>query len=131
MTDSDVATFMERNLETARSTILHNHYQVYAGLYVQSSGDFVTDYEVKALGGNGQARAYYKVCGAESNFTYVPFIDAEGDGKTTGVNTITIIRRGIASRNGAGTARINEIYPIYVGDDVFDPNNTSPCSASS
>ncbi|KAF9876472.1 hypothetical protein CkaCkLH20_05880 [Colletotrichum karsti] len=132
VTDSDVTTFTEKGLDTgARFTILTNSDDLYAGIYVQSSGDFVTDYDVRALDQNGETVAFYDVCGARSNFTYIPFIGTRGDGRTMGVNTVTIVLDARASKNGATTARINEIYPIHVGDEVFNPNNTSPCPNSS
>ncbi|KAL0936479.1 uncharacterized protein CTRU02_208694 [Colletotrichum truncatum] len=123
--DFNVSTYYEVNLEPwPRVSLLFNHLRTYSGLYVQSSGDFVTDYEVNAHGVGGAIVASYKVCGAKGNFTYVPFINSEG---TTGVLTNTIMLDARASKNGAKTARINEIYPIYPGDVVFSPNNTSPC----
>lgn len=131
VTDFDASTYVERAVDgVPRFSLLFNFPRFVTGVYVQSSGDFVTDYEFSLTGflDAGATRVEFKVCGARSNFTYVPFVNPDGDGKTLGISTDTLFLSPLAARNGAQTVRINEIYPIFRGDEVFSPNNTSPCA---
>ncbi|KAF6810719.1 hypothetical protein CSOJ01_06163 [Colletotrichum sojae] len=131
VTDFDTSTYVERVIDGApRISLLFNRVRFVTGVYVQSSGDFVTDYEFSLTGflNAGATRVEFQVCGAKSNFTYVPFVNPDGDGKTLGITTDTLFLSPLAANNGAQTVRINEIYPIFSGDEVFHPNNTSPCA---
>ncbi|KAG6357089.1 hypothetical protein INS49_014966 [Diaporthe citri] len=101
----------------ARYALLFNSWIALSGFYIQSSGDFITDYKVEAM-----------VCGATGNFTYVPLVDPQ-DGDYVWSDTLFI--EVTAAKGNSSTAIINEIWPVFPGDDIFDPENTSPCPAAS
>ncbi len=102
-------------------TLLMNFGRTYKGLYIQSSGDFITDYYVKVQRYSLGAPLVGRVCGATSNFTLVTFTTPEGD---PFVYTDSFFIYVTAARGSQ--AIINEVYPIYSGDTIFYPNNTAP-----
>lgn len=125
-TDNDINTTEEYKIP-ASFALLFNSWIKLSGFYIQSSGDFITDYEVKALIGDfgrPQRLVVGKVCGATGNFTFVPLINPQ-DGSPVWSDTLFIDVS--ASKGNSSSAVINEIWPVFPGDDVFDPGNTSPC----
>lgn len=131
-TDGDVDTAEAINITqgAARYALLFNAWIRLSGFYVQSSGDFITDYHVRALiGPVGLPREYRvgEVCGATGNFTFVPLVDPQ-DGSYVWSDTLFL--EVTANRGNASTSVINEIWPVLPGDEIFDPENTSPCPAA-
>ncbi|EXF76363.1 hypothetical protein CFIO01_12059 [Colletotrichum fioriniae PJ7] len=136
-TDGDVTTYGAPefrdagplSIHEARFSFLFNGADpAYAGLYVLSSGeDFITDYEVVGYGW-GRPSVTGKVCGAKGNFTFVQLFGPDGLPNTKST-TDTMFIDVSAARNNASRAVINEVWPVWVGDDIFYPNNTSPCPA--
>ncbi|KAK1982009.1 hypothetical protein LZ30DRAFT_749663 [Colletotrichum cereale] len=96
----------------------------YAGFYVQSSGDYITDYTVYGIG-YGRPATKGRVCGAKGNFTFVPLTGPNGEPPSKRADTLFL--DVTAANNSATKATINEIWPVWVGDEIFYPNNTSPC----
>ncbi|KAG8163306.1 hypothetical protein KVR01_006603 [Diaporthe batatas] len=128
-TDSDTNTVEEYDIP-ARYALLFNRWISLSGFYIQSSGDFITDYSVTALIGPfglPQSVDVGRVCGATGNFTYVPLVDPQ-DGSYVWSDTLFIEVSG--AKGNSSTARINEIWPVFPGDEIFDPENTSPCPAT-
>lgn len=126
-TDNDITTTEEKSLPSAEYPLLFNFYINLSGLYIQSSGDFITDYQVSALLGDFGLRRSVdvgQVCGATGNFTFVSMVDPE-DGSY--VRSDTFFIEVSAAKGNTSTAVINEIWPVFPGDDIFDPENTSPC----
>ncbi|POS74269.1 hypothetical protein DHEL01_v207332 [Diaporthe helianthi] len=126
-TDNDINTTEEQKFPTVRFALLFNSWIKLSGFYIQSSGDFITDYEVTALiGPVGLPRLLDvgQVCGATGNFTFVPLVNPQ-DGSPVWSDTLFI--EVSAARGNSSTAIINEIWPIFPGDEIFDPENTSPC----
>ncbi|KAK3322694.1 hypothetical protein B0H66DRAFT_515325 [Apodospora peruviana] len=124
--DGDMTTYSESTEVPSYHALLMNRGSSFLGLYIQSSGDFITDYHVDAInwGFTGGSITRGRVCGATSNFTLVlfePWPEQSGPGIVTDSLFINV--------TGAlgNTAIINEVYPIFVGDTIFYPNNTSPC----
>ncbi|KAK0717741.1 hypothetical protein B0T26DRAFT_625421, partial [Lasiosphaeria miniovina] len=124
-TDGNVGTFKSVDLSRARFSLLFNNYDNYAGLYIQSSSaNFITDYNVDAVIGNTDP-VVGRVCGATSNFTLITFTDpATGN---PWIRTATMFVNVINTLGSNSNAIVNEIYPIYQGDSIFDPGNTVPC----
>ncbi|CAN8101018.1 unnamed protein product [Discula destructiva] len=113
---------------TARFSFLFNRADpVYAGLYVQSSGDYITDYSVYGYYFGTDAGSG-RVCGAQGNFTYVSLLGPDGQPNT--FRTDTMFLEVTAAKDDAPAAVINEVWPVWVGDDIFYPNNTSPCPST-
>ncbi|GJC87052.1 hypothetical protein ColLi_09890 [Colletotrichum liriopes] len=122
-TDGDVTTSGSPAIPpggTARFAFLFNG----ADPLTPSSGDYITDYIVR---GNGYGRPVTKgrVCGAKGNFTFVPLTGLDGEPPVKRADTLFL--EVTAARNGATKATINEVWPVWVGDEIFYPNNTSPC----
>jgi hypothetical protein len=110
----------------ARFMLLFNNYITLSGLYIQSSGDFITDYHVKAVMGAGDyvSKEVGRVCGATGNFTFVPLVNPKDGGTVQSETLIVDVSR---AKDNSSTYVINEIWPVLPGDEVFDPENTSPC----
>ncbi|KAK7449470.1 hypothetical protein CaCOL14_011493 [Colletotrichum acutatum] len=133
-TDGDVTTYGAPEITSlegtpyARFSFLFNSADPpYAGLYVQSSTeDFITDYEVEGYGW-GKPTVTGKVCGAKGNFTFVQLFSPDGLPNTKATDTMFL--NVYAAKNNASRAVINEVWPVWVGDDIFNPDNTSPCPA--
>ncbi|KAL2881569.1 hypothetical protein SGCOL_003136 [Colletotrichum sp. CLE4] len=134
--DGDVTTYGAPEITSlegppvARFPFLFNAEDpVYAGLYVQSSTeDFITDYKVEAYSWRSDyADITGKVCGAKGNFTFVQLFGPDGLPNT--LPTLTMFIEVTAANNNGSRAFINEVWPVWVGDDIFYPNNTSPCPA--
>ncbi|KAK1965564.1 hypothetical protein LY78DRAFT_658156 [Colletotrichum sublineola] len=127
-TDGDVTTSGSPTIPpggAARFSFLFNRADPpYAGFYVQSSGDYITDYTVHGLG-FGIPVTKGRVCGARGNFTFVPLTGPNGEPPSKWADTLFL--DVTAAKNGASKATINEIWPVWVGDEIFHPNNTSPC----
>lgn len=132
-TDNNITTTEVRNIPSggsARYSLLFNGRISLSGLYIQSSGDFITDYKVEAtLGPVGLVGLYDvgQVCGATGNFTFVPLVDPQ-DGAY--VRSDTLFIEVTAAKGNSSTAVINEIWPVFPGDETFDAENTSPCPAT-
>lgn len=132
-TDNDINTSEARNIATGAPAdfyLLFNFRITLTGFYIQSSGDFITDYDVSALIGDIGLVKWLdvgQVCGATGNFTFVPLIDPE-DGGSVRSDTLSISVSG--AKGNSSTAIINEIWPVFPGDEIFDPGNTSPCQAA-
>lgn len=127
-TDNNIDTTEERSIAPGDSgsfSLLFNFWINLSGLYIQSSGDFVTDYHVGAVIGNRFSQVG-RLCGATGNFTFVPLVNPE-DGGSVFSNTLFV--DVIAAKGNSSTAIINEIWPVFPEDEVFDPENTSPCPA--
>ncbi|KAL2279855.1 hypothetical protein FJTKL_13205 [Diaporthe vaccinii] len=133
-TDNDINTTEVYNIPAggyARYALLFNSWIALSGFYIQSSGDFITDYKVEAtIGPVGLFQEYYvgQVCGATGNFTYVPLVDPQDGGY---VWSDTLFIEVTAAARNSSTAIINEIWPVFPGDDIVDPENTSPCPPAS
>lgn len=116
--------YNDRNLSTTYNTsrylFLFNRLTTYEGFYVLSkSPNYLTNYHVVAQ--NPTTYVNYEVCrvrNAASNFTLCAFIDEEG---YPGYWTDIIYIYPDASLNGADP-EINEVYPIWPGDYIKDPN---------
>ncbi|KAI3399319.1 hypothetical protein diail_7274 [Diaporthe ilicicola] len=126
-TDGDINTAEAKKFPQARFALLFNSWIRLSGFYIQSSGDFITDYDVTAI--VGPVGLVYeidagRVCGATGNFTFVPLVNPE-DGSSVWSDTLFI--EVSAAKGNSSTAIINEIWPVFPGDEVFDPENTSPC----
>ncbi|KAL1858265.1 hypothetical protein Daus18300_010011 [Diaporthe australafricana] len=131
ITDNDINTTEERQIpgQQARYSLLFNGWIRVSGFYIQSSGDFITDYAVTAtIGPVGlvQLLDVGQVCGATGNFTFVSLVNPE-DGGSVWSDTLFINVNN--AKGNSSTAIINEIWPVFPGDDIFDPENTSPCPA--
>lgn len=133
-TDNDINTAEVTTITPggyATYALLFNRWIALSGFYIQSSGDYITDYKVEAIiGPVGLVRRYYvgQVCGATGNFTFVPLVDPQ-DGGYVWSDTLSI--EVTAAKGNSSTAIINEIWPVFPGDDIVDPENTSPCPAAS
>ncbi|OLN81116.1 hypothetical protein CCHL11_09712 [Colletotrichum chlorophyti] len=126
-TDGDVDTADIRELSPGKAAdyfLLFNRGMSYSGFYIQSSGDYVIDYNVVAVSGTRGYLDVGRVCGARGNFTFVPFKDPESGGS---VWSDTLFIEVTAARNNASTSVINEIWPVFPNDEIVDPKNTSPC----
>ncbi|TKW55654.1 hypothetical protein CTA1_12615 [Colletotrichum tanaceti] len=127
-TDGDVTTFGSPEITpggSARFSFLFNRADPpYAGFYVQSSGDYITDYTVSGYGW-GRPVTKGRVCGAKGNFTFIPLTGPNGEPPVSGADTLFL--EVTAAKNGATKATINEVWPVWIGDEIFHPNNTSPC----
>ena len=128
--DCDAFTFAVATLPT-HTYLLFNSWQNLAGFYVQSSSDgdgndFITDYQVTATVDYPLTRLITagQVCGATSNFTVVRFKDNKGNDR---VWSDTFFLEVTGAKGNGSTVRINEVWPIFVGDEIFDAGNTSPC----
>ncbi|KAJ8064044.1 hypothetical protein OCU04_007885 [Sclerotinia nivalis] len=97
--------------------LLFNTVRTYEGFYILSqSPNYLTDYHVIAL--NAITLVDFELCrvtGATSNFTLCAFVDEAGNpGYRTDVINIY--------QDGASNAELNEVYPIWPGDVIVDPN---------
>ncbi|KAK3681730.1 hypothetical protein B0T22DRAFT_472735 [Podospora appendiculata] len=124
MVDGDPSTYAETTIASGpQIALLANFPRNYLGFYVQSSGDFLTDYYVNATLHNANNQLVMatvgQVCGATSNFTLVAFTGLDGQ---PGISTDTIFIYPTGAKGA--TSRINEVYPIFPGDTIFYPNNT-------
>lgn len=132
-TDSDINTTEEEHFVPAdgggRFSLLFNEYITLSGLYIQSSDDFITDYHVDAVivADKYTFLQVGRVCGATGNFTFVPLINPENGGPVQSY-TLNVVVTG--TKEFASTYIINEMWPVFPGDEVFDPENTSPCPPS-
>lgn len=132
-TDNDVNTTEVIKIPAggnARYALLFNGWISLSGFYIQSSGDFITDYNVEAIMGPvGLVQSYDvgQVCGATGNFTFVPLVDPQDGGY---VWSDTLFIEVTAAKGNSSTAIINEIWPVFPGDEIVDPENTSPCPAA-
>lgn len=131
-TDGNISTTEEEEYIPeyggGRFSLLFNNYITLSGLYIQSSGDFITDYHVAGIIGDDFAHLEVgRICGATGNFTFVPLINPR-DGGPPRSNTWFVDVSG--TKENATTYVINEMWPVFPGDEVFDPENTSPCPAS-
>lgn len=130
VTDGDASTFAAESVPTY-DYFLFNSWQNLAGFYIQSSGcDFVTDYYVTATVDWPLTRSITvgQVCGATSNFTLVRFADNHGNDY---VRSDSYFLQVEGAKGNGSVVRINEVWPIFVGDEIFDPENTTPCPAPS
>ncbi|KAF7900199.1 uncharacterized protein EAF01_007502 [Botrytis porri] len=97
--------------------LLFNTASTYEGFYILSqSPDFITDYYVIAH--NPITYKQFEVCrvtNAKSNFTLCAFLDEDGN---PGYRSATIN----IYQDGAGQGKLNEVYPIWPGDMLVDPN---------
>ncbi|KAF5874698.1 uncharacterized protein Bfra_004713 [Botrytis fragariae] len=97
--------------------LLFNTVSTYEGFYILSqSPNYITDYYVMAQ--NPITYADVEVCrvtNATSNFTLCAFVDEDGKAGFRS-ETINIYQ------DGAGQGKLNEVYPIWPGDVVVDPN---------
>ncbi|GKT63508.1 hypothetical protein ColTof4_04906 [Colletotrichum tofieldiae] len=127
-TDGDVTTSGSPAIppggEATFSFLFNGADPPYAGFYVQSSGDYITDYTVRGYG-YGRPVTKGRVCGAKGNFTFVPLTGLDGEPPVKRADTLYL--EVTAAKNGATKATINEVWPVWVGDEIFYPNNTSPC----
>ncbi|KAB5566318.1 hypothetical protein GE09DRAFT_1055888 [Coniochaeta sp. 2T2.1] len=127
-TDGDASTFAVETVPT-HDYFLFNSWQNLAGFYVQSSGcDFATDYYVTATIDWPLTRLITigQVCGATSNFTLVRFADNHGNDY---VRSDSYFLQVTGAKGNASAVRINEVWPIFVGDEIVDPENAGPCPA--
>jgi hypothetical protein len=126
MSDGDITTYYEESMPTY-DYILFNGFETFAGFYIQSSGDFITDYHVTATVDWPLTRLIQvgQVCGATSNFTLVLFTNDAGDPYVT---SDTYFLEVTGSKGN--TSIVNEIWPIYRGDEIYYPNNTAACPAT-
>ncbi|KAG8162994.1 hypothetical protein KVR01_007472 [Diaporthe batatas] len=110
-------------------SLLFNTWITMSGLYIQSPGDdFITDYKVQAVIGDDYALLDVgRVCGATGNFTFVPLINPR-DGQPP--RSLTWLVNVSGTRENSTTYRINEMWPVFPGDEVVDPENTSSCPAA-
>ncbi|KAK0630973.1 hypothetical protein B0T17DRAFT_236436 [Bombardia bombarda] len=135
--DADPSTYAEIALSTGpRYSVLLNSGQTFAGFYIQSSSDnFITDYTVSAVLKRATDGVAYKqitvgkVCGATSNFTRVLFYNDAPDSLRYPAVYSDVLFVEVTGSSSGTTAIINDIYPIYANDPVFDPSNTGPCAA--
>lgn len=132
-TDNDINTTEVTNITPggyARYALLFNSWINLSGFYIQSSGDFITDYNVEATvsvaPGIVKSADVGQVCGATGNFTFVPLGNPD-----TGsyLRSDTIFIEVTRAKGNSSVAIVNEIWPVFPGDDIFDPENTSPCPA--
>ncbi|TGO47281.1 hypothetical protein BCON_0285g00050 [Botryotinia convoluta] len=104
-------------LVSSRYFLLFNTVSTYEGFYVLSqSPNYITDYYVVAQ--NPITYVQFEVCrvtGATSNFTLCAFVDEDGN---SGYRSETID----IYQDGAVQGELNEVYPIWPGDVVVDPN---------
>lgn len=132
-TDGDINTSEEQHFVPAygggRFALLFKEQMTLSGLYIQSSGDdFITDYHVGADPGIGHPLMQVgRICGATGNFTFVPLIDPRDGGPA---RSWTFFIDVTGTKETSATYVINEMWPVFPGDEVFDPENTSPCPAS-
>lgn len=132
-TDGDINTTEEEEYVPAygggRFSLLFNHFMTLSGLYIQSSGDdFITDYHAWAVIGEDYAHLDVgRICGATGNFTFVPMVNPRDGGP---VNSNTFFVDVIGTKENSSTYVINEMWPVFPGDEVYDPENTSPCPTS-
>ncbi|KAK3331654.1 hypothetical protein B0T19DRAFT_413717, partial [Cercophora scortea] len=124
MVDGNPNTYAETTIASRpQIALLANFPKTYLGFYIQSSGDFLTDYYVNATLHNAKGELVFntigQVCGATSNFTLVTFTGLDG---TPGITSDTIFIYPTGAKGA--TSRINEVYPIWPGDTIFYPNNT-------
>ncbi|KAK3395260.1 hypothetical protein B0H63DRAFT_506759 [Podospora didyma] len=124
MVDKDPSTFAEVAFTPGQGyqfALLLNFARQYQGLYIQSSGDFITDYYVNAQRYQLGFPIVGRVCGATSNFTLVTFTSPEGSPFIYTDSLFITVKATLGT-----TAIINEVYPIYAGDTIFYPNNSLP-----
>lgn len=131
-TDGDINTSEEKEYNSYDDggdfPLLFNHRMTLSGLYILSSTDFITDYNVNAVIGDDYAHLQIgRICGATGNFTFVPLINPR-DGGPVWSDTFWLIATG--TKQNATTYVISEMWPVFPGDEVFDPENTSPCPES-
>ncbi|KAG6368860.1 hypothetical protein INS49_003076 [Diaporthe citri] len=132
-TDGDINTTEEKEYnpydDGGSFSLLFNDYETLSGLYILSpDDDFITDYNVAGVIGDDYAHLEVgRICGATGNFTFVPLINPR-DGAPPRSNTWSIVVTG--TEQNSTTYVINEMWPVFPGDEVFDPENTSPCPAS-
>ncbi|KAH8742994.1 hypothetical protein F5883DRAFT_594444 [Diaporthe sp. PMI_573] len=132
-TDGNINTIEEEDYIPyyggGRFSLLFNNFITMSGLYIQSPGDdFITDYKVRAVIGDDYALLDVgRICGATGNFTFVPLINPR-DGLPARSNTWFVDVSG--TKENSTTYRINDMWPVFPGDEVFDPENTSPCPAT-
>ncbi|APA13974.1 hypothetical protein sscle_12g087440 [Sclerotinia sclerotiorum 1980 UF-70] len=121
--DGNITTYDEVDSLPNRISILLNFPDVYLGFYVQSSGPYITDYDVVAVESTTDREIIIgKVSNATSNFTVVNFYNSAGEAE---IVTATIFFEIKGVSDGGSTAFINEIYPIYSGDTIFYPPGQS------
>ncbi|POS74184.1 hypothetical protein DHEL01_v207424 [Diaporthe helianthi] len=129
-TDGDINTFEVKPYDVSSDggtfPMLFETPITISGLYIQCSGDdLITDYVVRGnVGRFSELLAVGRVCGAKGNFTYVPLIDPQtGKPPQTDLWYVDVL----GTERSTFTYRINEIWPVFPGDEVVDPKNTSPC----
>lgn len=134
-TDGDINTVevTESPFYDARFSVIFDNPATMSGLYILSSGDdFITDYKVRTVFGFEDVHDVPvivdigRVCGATGNFTFVPLVNPR-DGKPPRSPMWAVDVS--STKLNSTTYRINEIWPVYPGDEVVDPKNTSPCPA--
>ena len=133
ITDNDINTVAERNIDPqygASYSFLFNFNVGLSGFYVQSSGDFITDYYIDATvpvdAGIYKSAEVGRVCGAAGNFTFVPLANPDTGKALYSATLFLSVTRTVGN---SSTAVINEVWPVFPGDEVVDPENTSPCPA--
>lgn len=134
ITDNDIDTVEATTITpggSARFALLLNFNIGLSGFYIQSSGDFITDYYVDATvpvdAGIYKSAEVGRVCGATGNFTFVPLANPDTGASLWSATMFVEVTR---AEGNSSVAPINEIWPVFPGDDVFDPENTSPCPAA-
>ncbi|TGO36118.1 hypothetical protein BHYA_0135g00240 [Botrytis hyacinthi] len=104
-------------LVSSRYFLLFNTASTYEGFYILSqSPNYITDYYVTAQ--NPITYADVEVCrvtNATSNFTLCAFVDEDGK---AGFKSATIF----IYQDGAVQGELNDVYPIWPGDVIVDPN---------
>lgn len=131
-TDGDINTVevTESPFYDGRFSVIFDNPTTMSGLYILSSGDdFITDYKVRAVFDTDDVPVISdigRVCGAIGNFTFVPLVNPR-DGKPPRSPMWAVDVS--STKLNSTTYRINEIWPVYPGDEVVDPQNTSPCPA--
>ncbi|TGO20605.1 hypothetical protein BPAE_0281g00050 [Botrytis paeoniae] len=104
-------------LVSSQYFLLFNTASTYEGFYVLSqSPNYITDYHVIAQ--NPITYVLFEVCrvtGATSNFTLCAFVDEEGN---AGYRSETMY----IYQDGAEQGELNDVYPIWPGDVIVDPN---------
>ncbi|TEY49380.1 hypothetical protein BOTCAL_0287g00040 [Botryotinia calthae] len=117
----NAGTYVDGNpsigLISSRYYLLFNTFSTYEGFYILSqSPDYITDYYVIAQ--NPITYADVEVCrvtNATSNFTLCAFKDEDGN---AGFRTATMF----IYQDGAEDGKLNDVYPIWPGDMIVDPN---------
>lgn len=117
----NAGTYVDGNPSTglisSRYFLLFNTASTYEGFYILSqSPNYITDYHVIAQ--NPITYANVEVCrvtNATSNFTLCAFKDEDGN---PGFRSATMF----IYQDGAEDGKLNDVYPIWPGDVIVDPN---------